>query len=467
MPSQALPEILREFIFAFTSLPTYRNFATLVAGWILCTGRHTISRVIQAGREPGGRHHSTLYRFFSRAKWDTDDLGQVLLRLVLPLVPAGSVSALLDDTLCRKTGPHLWGGGMHRDPLNSSYGGAGGRTIKFAFGHNWVTLCVWIPLPWSKDRGLAIPVLWRFYRTKKRCPAKEYRKRTDLARELIAIFKTWLPARHVFLIVDAEYGCRGIVRDLPAGVSIVAPVDMDAALFALPAPPSGKGRPRLKGSRLPSPCKLAADDAVPWEKRTVHVYGRDVEMLVKTFVCLWYQVAYTRPVRVVLTRDPKGLIDDRAYFCDDATLSVETALAYFSRRWTQEVMHRDVKQNLGLEDPQNGYWRRPAGVRPEKKVAGPQPHATRGEQAVRRTAPFAFVVYALVAVSYLRRGTADADVRRARERAPWDTYKRTPSFADMLGAARRELWASRLSGHPLLGPLSRKVTAAVVDLLVA
>jgi hypothetical protein len=467
MPIQALLTILPEFLLSFTSTASYDNFVTLVIGWILCTGRHTITRVIQAGRQSRGKHHSAFYRFFSHAKWNPDDLGRVLLRLALPLVPEGPVSALIDDTLCRKTGPHLWGGGMHRDPLNSSYGGAGGRTIKFAFGHNWVTLCVWIPLPWGADRGLAIPVLWRFYRTKKRCPPKEYRKRTDLARELIAIFKSWLPLRGVVLIVDAEYACKGIVRGLPAGVTFVGPVDMDAALFALPTPPNGKGRPRLKGARLPSPKKLAADDSVPWEKRTVHVYGRDVEVLVKTVVCLWYQVAYTRPVRVVLTRDPKGLIDDRAYFCNDAELGVETVLAYFSRRWCQEEMHRDVKQNLGLEDPQNGSWRRPAGERQGKKVAGPQPHATRGEQAVRRTAPFAFVVYALVAISYLRRGTAEADVKRARERAPWYRHKRTPSYADMVEAARRELWASRLSDHPVLRPLSRKVRGLLTDLLAA
>ena len=466
MPLQALREILREFSPAFTSSPTFDNFVTLVVGWILCTGRHTISRVIQFGRDGKGKHHSALYRFFSRAKWDTDALGHVLLRLVMALVPAAApLCVLVDDTLCRKSGPHLWGGGMHRDPLGSSYGGAGGRTIKFAFGHNWVTLCAWVALPWNPDRGLAIPVLWRFYRPKKRCPKKEYRKRTELALEMVNVLLDWVPSRSIVLAVDAEYACKGIVRGLPARVTFVGPMNMDAALFALPTPPKGKGRPRKKGARLPSPAKLAADETIPWEKRKVRIYGREVEVLVKTVVCLWYRVAYTRPVRLVVTRDPSGRIDDRAYFTTDSQLDVETTLNFFSRRWSQEVMHRDVKQHLGLEDPQNGWWRSPAGDRPEK-TAGPQAHATRGEKAVRRTAPIGFLVYALVVIAYLRTGTPEADVRRARKLAPWYLHKTAPSFADMLASARRQLWASRFKKHRILGPLSRKVTEVLAGYLL-
>jgi hypothetical protein len=128
-------------------------------------------------------------------------------------------------------------------------------------------------------------------------------------------------------------------------------------------------------------------------------------------------------------------------------------------------MHRDVKQHLGLEDPQNGWWRNPAGDRPEK-IAGPQPHATRGEKAVRRTAPIGFLVYALVVISYLRTGTPEADVRRARKLAPWYLHKTEPSFADMLAFARRELWASRFKRHRLLGPVSHKVTEVLAGYLL-
>ena len=170
---------------------------------------------------------------------------------------------------------------------------------------------------------------------------------------------------------------------------------------------------------------------------------------------------------MILTRDPKGRIEDRAYFCTDPHFAVEQIAQGFSRRWAQEVLHRDVKQHLGLEDPQNGWWRRPHGRRARKKIAGPQAHSYRGEQAVRHTTPLAFVSYTLVAVWYLKHGSVSADVRRAREQAPWYRQKREPSFADMLNAARRELWGARLSANPSLRAVSKKISQRLPEWLLA
>ena len=120
-------------------------------------------------------------------------------------------------------------------------------------------------------------------------------------------------------------------------------------------------------------------------------------------------------------------------------------------------MYRDVKQFLGLEDPQNGWWRRPPGqVRPPKQ-AGPAAHSHRGRLAVERTVPLAFLTYTLVVLWYFQHGAIAHDVQRARWWAPWYRHKRTPSFADMLQAARRELWYARLQAHPQLRPMSAQI----------
>jgi len=53
-----LQAMFLSFAPCFTS-PGLTNFAALVSGMILCQGRHTISRVIQAaGDLTGGKHHS-------------------------------------------------------------------------------------------------------------------------------------------------------------------------------------------------------------------------------------------------------------------------------------------------------------------------------------------------------------------------------------------------------------------------
>ena len=170
------------------SRPSFINFTTLATGWLLCVGRRTISRVIQFGGcgAEQRRHHSILYRFFSRAKWDAGELGERIFECVLPMISEQwGVLLLVDDTLCRKSGAHLWGCGMHHDPLLSNYGRGKSLVKFFSFGHNWVILCVCIPLPWNRDKGIAIPIAYRLYRSKKQCPAAQYKKRTELAREMV------------------------------------------------------------------------------------------------------------------------------------------------------------------------------------------------------------------------------------------------------------------------------------------
>jgi hypothetical protein len=392
---------------------------------------------------------STLYRFFSRARWEPDEIGRELFNLLLEFVP-GDIWLIVDDTLCRRSGPHFWGAGMHHDPLKSTYTrGGGGRHLALAFGHNRVTLALWVPLPWNRARGRAVPFLWRTYRSKKRCPEGQYRTRPQLAAALMEVFLGWdLGNRKLTLVGDSEYACRGVVRELPPHVEFSGPMAMKAAMYDLPRRQPPRGR-RLKGARLPRPRELAESDS-RWKTIFPVIYGRKVAVKIKTQVGMWYTVAHTRLVRMVVTRDPTGRIEDRAYFSTDLKLSVEELLAGFSRRWSLEVAFRDAKQHLGLEDPQNGWWRKARRLRRRRKKPGPQPRANLGRTAVEHTVPLAFCAYGLVIAWYLRHGQPAHDVQRARKLSPWYRHKKEPSFADMLDAARREIWRARISTHPPL-----------------
>lgn len=465
----AFQSILSGFAPLFTGA-SYANFTALVGGWIMCVGRHSISRVIQFAGVVGHRHHSVFYRFFSRARWATDSLGFMLVRMALEIVPGKELLLIVDDTLCRRSGPHIWGAGMHHDPLISSYGrGAGKRKVYFAFGHSWVVVSAWVPLPWNPLHGMAVPIAFRLYRSKKLCPSDHYRKRTQLASELLELIDSWQLDRKIRLTGDSEYACRTVVRALPSKVVFVGPMRMDAALYEPPPPRNKgtKGRPRKKGQRLPSPAHFANDTSVPWSCLTVTAYGRPFDVLIKTKTALWYTVAGSCPVRLVVTRDPAGRIEDRAYFSTDPTMTVVEILSTFARRWSQEVMYRNVKQHVGLDHPQNGWWRRPAGHRRPPNQPGPQPHDNRGQPAAERTAPFIFVVYALVVIWYLKHGDHDADVELVRQRCPWYRHKTHPSFADMLAAARRAFWAARLSADPRGTTIPQKFDDGLEGLLAA
>jgi len=451
----AVRNILASFRPCFT-LPGFAHFVALVTGWILVPGRHTVSRVIQAASGPK-RHFASRYRFLARGRWCVDAVGQVLFRLLLPWLPR-EIVAVVDDTLCHKGGPHLFGAGMHHDGSRSAYGWLGGARRLLSFGHKWVLLSVRVPCPWNPDRGWAVPILFRLYRNRKSSPRAEYKKRSELAVDLLGILTAWLPEdRRLHLTGDRDYACQTVVRRLPAGVDITGPVPLDAALFKRPGRSRPKGRPRRKGQRLPNPKRIAARKRRGWRRISLVLYGRSVTLCVWSRVCLWYTVARSHPVRIVVTRDPKGRAKPKAFFCTDPARSVEEILQTYAQRWDLEVAIRNAKQMLGLEDPQNGFWRRKHGHRSDTRRPGPHPRGRRGEQAVKHTVPLVLVAYALILVWYLRQGEWKRDVATAKRLAPWYRQKSEPAFADMLAALRRDLWAARLSQNPDASAHSQKL----------
>jgi len=458
-----IPSTLQPFLFSFSwmfTVPSQANFVVLLSGWLLNRSRHTISRALRtAGSKGLSRHHSVFYNFFSRAQWYPKHLGRTLFDLALPWIPGDTVFLIIDDTLCRRSGPHVFGGGMHHDPLVSTYCRGAARRFSMAFGHNWVTAAVWAPLPWNTARGMAIPVGFQLYRSKKTAPATLYRKRTDLAADLLRMVSGWLPAgKRLHVVGDTEYANQSVVKSLPETTHFTGPMRMDAKIHAplgSGAPKKNKkGRPRAKGERLPAPSKIAEDARAPWRKIRVTIYGRTVAVWVKTSTVLWYHVAGKRPLRLVITRDPKGRIEDRAYFCTDASRTPARILADFARRWSLEVTFYNTKQFLGLEEPQNGWSRRKR--RAKRKKPGPQPRGNRGKRAVERTVPFIFAAYSTVVFWYFKHGDVETDVQRAKKRAPWYRQKREPAFGDMLLALRREILRAQFLNDPYFGRIEQK-----------
>jgi len=447
MHTAIVPETLTGFLAAFEgcfAAPSYRNFVTLMTGWVRCLGRRTVTAMVLAADAVGSRHISVFHRFFSRARWVLDELGRVVFHLALPWLPAeGPLIVILDDTLCRKGGKGIALASMHHDPLRST-----ARKPFFSFGHVWVVLALWVPLPMGGTRGFALPLLFRLYRSTRRggqadaasrptrgrrlqaaqaAHTQEVRPtKLELAREMLAIVASWAGARSLYAVADSVYAGRTLLERRPANVQIISRLRMDAALWTPPPPrrPRQTGRPRRRGVRLPTPTALAAAGR-RWRAVTVTIYGRTVTAQVLVCRALWYVALREHPVRIVVVRDPTGKRKDEAFFCTDATLDAASILEMYARRWTLEVTFHDTKQYLGFEDAQSQTAR-----------------------AVLRTAPLAGIVYDLIllwAAGRLQRGGALPMVVR-----PWYRTKATPSFLDMLVALRQDEERRDLSGPPSL-----------------
>jgi len=446
------------------SKKAFFRFCVLVLGWCTCFGRHSISRILQAsGIIDAGWHHAAFYRFLSQAQWTTDSLGKLIFQMLLPLLPP-EIELPIDDTLHRRCGPHIFGAAMHYDAKNSSYGRntSKARHTSFAFGHSWVVLSVWLPIPWTSQGGFALPVLFRLYRSLKTCPADLYQKRTELALEMVTTLASWLqrePTRSLLILGDSEYCCQTLLKNRPPRTHLAGPIPLDAAVFAQPEKHRGRGRPRKKGPRLPSPKQMATDPSHPWSEAILNIYGKQVRCQYKTVCALWYGSAGDKLGRVIVTHDPKGEFEDRAYFCTDPERSPESVLVSYSHRWPVEVAFRDAKQLLGIEDPQNGWWRRPSNSPSAPKQAGPNPHPVRGQKAVSRTFPLGFLCYDIVIIWYLLNASPESELKSARKSSPWYTKKTDIAFSDMLAALRAEIWATRIFTDPTLRRVRKKLLA--------
>ena len=441
-----LPESFGTLLAAFRpcfTAPSYRNFEAIVAGWVHCLGRRTVTAVALASGALSERHISVFHRFFARAQWARDALGQVVFLQALAWLPAGQpLLLLLDDTLARKGGKGISLASMHHDPLLSA-----GRKPFFSFGHVWVVLAIWVPLPLGDARGFALPVLFRLYTGSKRggqadapsrpragkrlatataaAATRSRRTKLELARELIGLVAGWAPERTLYLVADSAYAGRTLLEQRPPNVHVLSRLRMDAALWTPPPArtPGQKGRPRRRGTRLPTPQALAQTRR-HWHRLAVQLYGRQVTPQVFTLTALWYVALRDQPVRIVVVRDPAGRRRDEAFFCTDVTVGAAFLLESYARRWTIEVAFRDSKQQLGFEDPQN-----------------------QAVKAVQRTAPLAFLVYDLVLLWSAERTRTHPGTDWLRR--PWDPHKTAPSFRDLLIALRRDAWRQHVFDPPL------------------
>ena len=436
---------IEKFRSVFTA-PTFCNFRFLIVAWLKC-GEAKISSMLRlAGRfaelfpkqgdEP--KHFSVFYRFFTRARWSLDELGHLLARAFQKRLPDGKVVVLVDDTIFRRTGPRILGGGVHHDPLASTYSGKRGRTHQFCFGLRFVVVAIWVPVGFMRAGGVAIPVLFRLYRTAKTCSADEHTKFTVLGARLLQIVEGWWPDRQIVVVGDRDYACSTVIKRLDIDTEMVGRLPMNAALYDPEFEPTkGRGRPRKWGDRLPSPTEFAEDDSRPWKLVRLYIYGRQVTLMVKTMQLQWKPAGADRPLPVVLTRDPLGRFNDACFFRPRADCSIEQVLVAASQRWTLESCFRDCKQHLGLEAVQNGFSR--GQTRADTTQPGPQPEPGRSPTASRRTVPVGMYAYAIVILWYLDYGRPLMDITRARAVAPWYNHKATISFGDMLQAFRRQL----------------------------
>jgi hypothetical protein len=399
----------------------WQHVQVLLTGAILAPGKRTVTAMLRVMGLSGEQHFQTYHRVLNRAVWSSLEVSRILLGiLVHTFAAAGTIVLGLDETIERRWGSQIKARGIYRDPVRSSRS----HFVK-ASGLRWLSLMLLVRIPWA-EKVWALPFLTvlapseRYYQDR----ARGHKKLTDWARQMLQQVRRWLPKRKLVVVADSTYAAIELLwrlTQLPNPVHMVTRLRLDAALYepAPPRVPGKRGRPRVKGERLPTLKQVLQNAKTVWTGATVQDwYGRGRTPLeLASGTAVWYHAGKPPvPIRWVLIRDPAGKFQSKALLCTDLSATPVQIVEWFVRRWRVEVTFQEVRAHLGVETQRQ--WSDPA---------------------IARTTPALLGLFSLVTL--LAHHLAESESLPVRQ-AAW-YVKRWPTFSDALAAVRYQLWHQR------------------------
>ena len=403
-------------------------------------GRRTISGMLCASSQ-----HlvdwSAAYRLFEDQRFDPQALFTPARQEVVSRLEGDEpLVVMMDDTLIRKRGRHVYGSGWKRDPLGPPF-----RT-NFVWGQRFLQISAALPdeLVSGQARGIPIDLTHAPSPKKPRKRASaaewdEYRgqqqamKVSALGRERLIALRNQLDKekinRKIIVSADGGFTNRTVFRDLPENIVAVGRIRKDAKLFLPPVEEAPRrGRRRWYGQPMPTPEQIRRDDEHPWQSVQAFAAGTTHSFEIKTVGPVRWTGTGSRDVRVVIIRPlayrpRKGahlLYRNPVYLlCTDPDLPLNRLLQAYLWRWEVELNFRDEKTVIGVGEAQ-----------------------VRSKAAVETVPAFVVAAYAflLLAGTDKMQKTANLPQPKWRTSAP----PKRISAARMIGLFRAQLWAKAM-----------------------
>jgi hypothetical protein len=417
----------------------FRHVQVLLAGTILAPGKRTVSSALRAMGLGHEKRFHRYHRVLSHASWSSVKASRILLRSLMEVFVAEGDPLVvgIDETLERRYGKKIAAKGIYRDPVRSTH-----ENFVKSSGLRWVCVMLLVEVPWA-SRVWALPFLCVLapserYAAKR---GKRHKKITEWAWQLLLVVRRWYPQREIVAVADRAYASLKLLsrcRSLSKPVTFITRLRLDAALYepAPPRRPGQRGRPRLKGERLPNLSAVADDPCTLWKLTTItNWYGSGERMVeIASETAVWYSTGlFAVPIRWVLIRDPKGEFKTQALLCTDLDADPQKILSWYVMRWQLEVTFQEMRRHLGFETQRQ--W---------------------SDLAICRTTPALLGLFSLVTLFAHRNRRMIEAAGAFRRQAAW-YHKSLPTFADALALVRKELWVQQ----PFYGSLAETETIKV------
>lgn len=326
---------------------------------------------------------SAAYRAFSLDRIDVEKLFHVSQKEVLnELTSNQMLVAHMDDTILKKTGKKVFGTSWRRDPLGPPF------QTNFIWGQRFLQISMALPSQDGNVQSRAIPVDFHHCPTANKLNKKaseseiiqykEAKKQLNLSMQGVERIKKLRGSldqkgamgKELYLSVDGSYTNNNVLKNLPAGVTLIGRIRKDTRLHKLPVPSENMGRKKVYGDQIPTPEAIRQSDTIQWQQVNAWAAGKNHVFNVKVIKNLRWekaggnhllQLIVIRPLHYRLTNKSTLLYRAPAYLiCTDSNLDIGKLLQAYIWRWEIEVNFRDEKTIFGSGKAQ---------VRNEKSVS--------------------------------------------------------------------------------------------------
>jgi hypothetical protein len=351
--------------------PAFRQERPFVRAWglvlaeLFTFGRHTLTQdLLSLGLIQSD--WSAWYRLFSRPRFDEAHLAHCLFQQTLPHVPLEQPYVLGgDSTQIPRASRKLPGTGWLKAPRTPVFKVGIHRAQRFLTGA-WLT-----PLVAGFSRAVPLRFLPAF-------PAKAVPAGMLPQKEWQAglAFVSWVrqeldragrEQQRVLALFDGSFDRLDFWAGLPERVVAVVRTAKNRALYALPTPSSGPGRPAKYGERAPTP-QAWLHGGIRFHAQEVIVRGHPRTMRFSLQGPLVREDLPDRPLFLLVVKGSTQKLGRRrsryhgpSYYLisaveqDDAwqqPLPIDLILAWLWQRWELEVAHREMKSSLGVGEKQ-------------------------------------------------------------------------------------------------------------------
>jgi hypothetical protein len=374
---------------AFVQHRTFLKFIGIIFAILCVAGRHTVTSMLYFFKMDDS-NWCPLYRLFSRARWNPEfcynEVLKTALKKHLSKCKKNEIVFSLDDFKVEKTGKTIPGTRYILDPKSPAF------NTNLVWGHRYLhgTIVIYRKKRgrWHAAKSISVKLQLAPHIRKpgKKATAEDwetYKKEKEehnLSKYAVLIINELrrlcdefgYEDKDVFIVADGGYCNKNILRKCPKRVELILRCRKDAKLCE-----KSTEKRKFYDSRTFTPNEIYKDSSIS-EKVGCFFYGRNTRRLkYKQKPNIYWQTGtQKRPMRCIIVhgvpyrkkksgytsyREPMYLLTT------DLESDVRTLIQFYFYRWEIEVTHREIKNDLGIGQPQ--VWNEKSVERCPKVIA--------------------------------------------------------------------------------------------------